>query len=185
MARPRTSSKRLEFQQRALEVGHRLVGVLAHPRDDLDAGVEQLVLGFRVFVVRMLGPDDAQDLVGDLDICAGCLVHHPVLHLHAEARAFRGNKIHAHGAHGRGFEARVARGEVQPATPRRPVGDGPVWGLHLSGTMKWPSTADVVGPRSPSSSGLGLRPFKAAARVRIPLGARGTRFGLGWTSKAP
>src|SRR5262249_7048555 len=25
---------------------------------------------------------------------------------------------------------------------------------------------------SPSSSGLGLRPFKAAARVRIPLGAR-------------
>jgi hypothetical protein len=24
----------------------------------------------------------------------------------------------------------------------------------------------------PSSSGLGLRPFKAAARVRIPLGAR-------------
>ena len=27
-------------------------------------------------------------------------------------------------------------------------------------------------PRSPSSSGLGHRPFKAAARVRIPLGAR-------------
>ncbi len=26
--------------------------------------------------------------------------------------------------------------------------------------------------KSPSSSGLGLRPFKAAARVRIPLGAR-------------
>src|SRR5882757_9233198 len=32
----------------------------------------------------------------------------------------------------------------------------------------------LLGPGSPSSSGLGLRPFKAAARVRIPLGARTT-----------
>jgi hypothetical protein len=38
------------------------------------------------------------------------------------------------------------------------------------------------GPRSkpPSSSGLGLRPFKAAARVRIPLGVR---YGCGTTEQ--
>jgi hypothetical protein len=32
-------------------------------------------------------------------------------------------------------------------------------------------------PEPPSSSGLGHRPFKAAARVRIPLGARSPRVG--------
>jgi hypothetical protein len=33
-------------------------------------------------------------------------------------------------------------------------------------------------PRSPSSRGLGRRPFKAEARVRIPLGARDRRPGV-------
>jgi hypothetical protein len=40
----------------------------------------------------------------------------------------------------------------------------------------YPSRAPTE-PRSPSSRGLGRRPFKAEARVRIPLGARGRRFG--------
>ena len=37
-------------------------------------------------------------------------------------------------------------------------------------------------PASPSSSGLGLRPFKAAARVRIPLGARKQKSKALWRS---
>ena len=40
----------------------------------------------------------------------------------------------------------------------------------------YPSRAPTE-PRSPSSRGLGRRPFKAEARVRIPLGARGRHFG--------
>ena len=40
----------------------------------------------------------------------------------------------------------------------------------------YPSRAPTE-PWSPSSRGLGRRPFKAEARVRIPLGARGRHFG--------
>ena len=41
-------------------------------------------------------------------------------------------------------------------------------------TQAWPMLSVLPSglPGLPSSSGLGLRPFKAAARVRIPLGAR-------------
>src|SRR5512132_110717 len=41
----------------------------------------------------------------------------------------------------------------------------------------YPSRAPTE-PWSPSSRGLGRRPFKAEARVRIPLGARGRHFGV-------
>ena len=45
----------------------------------------------------------------------------------------------------------------------------------------------VARPRPPSSSGLGHRPFKAAARVRIPLGAPvGSRSrGAVWSARRP
>src|SRR5690606_8098046 len=45
----------------------------------------------------------------------------------------------------------------------RPRGALPVWGGRRE-------AARVLRSKSPSSSGLGHRPFKAATRVRIPLG---------------
>ena len=48
------------------------------------------------------------------------------------------------------------------------AGPAILWRLPLSGR-------EQLG-KPPSSSGLGHRPFKAAARVRIPLGARSTNF---------
>ncbi len=57
-----------------------------------------------------------------------------------------------------------------PSSPHEGPDVGPaiLWRLPLSGR-------EQLG-KPPSSSGLGYRPFKAATRVRIPLGARSTNF---------
>ena len=52
-----------------------------------------------------------------------------------------------------------------------------VWDPHEPTLFRWPEGASarhaiVAAVASPSSSGLGHRPFTAAARVRIPLGVR-------------
>ena len=64
---------------------------------------------------------------------------------------------------------------VIPAEQRRGLGMAS-GGAYTSGQVLdriEPCSRRDATAQSPSSSGLGLRPFKAAARVRIPLGARG------------
>jgi hypothetical protein len=88
---------------------------------------------------------------------------------HRRGRSGRGRAQPA-GTSRRTSHPRCSRHGPSGATPLREPGPGPaiLWRLPLFGR-------EQLG-KPPSSSGLGHRPFKAAARVRIPLGARSTNF---------
>ena len=66
-----------------------------------------------------------------------------------------------------------------------PLCDGCGWCPMLMVLTAGDRRGQVWTTRSPSSSGLGLRPFKAAARVRIPLGARSEAQWRSWLARRP
>ena len=126
----------MQLGQRLFEVGPGFHDRRAHTGDDLDGGLEQLVLGLGVKTARLVPPEVGEDLGGRAVELSTLGLDDLQFHLDAEARAVGGVKVDLHRASPAREVYEASRSSERSSALRAVWGSGRGWALVLLRTWR-------------------------------------------------